>query len=418
MAAVFTSEMLQGKMITLGVTGSIAAYKAAELASLLVKAGAGVQVVMTAAAQKFLAPATFRALTGNPVYTDMFAGRDRNFPHLELGKASLLVVAPATANILAKAAHGLADDLLSTVILAARCPVLFCPAMNVQMYRNPVTQENMVLLRKFGYRVMEAAKGPLACGEEGEGRMPEPAAILEEIARLLGPEPDLGGLHVLVTAGGTREPIDPVRYISNRSSGKMGYALARAAAARGARVTLVSAPVSLPPPPGVRVVPVETAQQMYEAVLELFPGTDIVFKAAAVADYRPARVSGQKIKKEEGTLVLELEKNPDILSELGRRKKAPQVVVGFAAETEDLLANARRKLAGKNVDLLVANDVTRPGAGFGEDTNIVKLVYPGGEFVDLPMMEKTALAALLLDEALQIRKRKLGGQSEKEPLSG
>ncbi|MGQ9824202.1 MAG: bifunctional phosphopantothenoylcysteine decarboxylase/phosphopantothenate--cysteine ligase CoaBC [Desulfotomaculales bacterium] len=410
--------MLQGKMITLGVTGSIAAYKAAELASLLVKAGAGVQVVMTAAAQKFLAPATFRALTGNPVYTDMFAGRDRNFPHLELGKASLLVVAPATANILAKAAHGLADDLLSTVILAARCPVLFCPAMNVQMYRNPVTQANMALLRKFGYRVMEAAKGPLACGEEGEGRMPEPAAILEEITRLLAPEPDLRGLHVLVTAGGTREPVDPVRYISNRSSGKMGYALARAAAARGAHVTLVSAPVSLPPPPGVRVVPVETAQQMYEAVLELFPGTDIVFKAAAVADYRPARVSGQKIKKEEGTLVLELEKNPDILSELGRRKKAPQVVVGFAAETEDLLANARRKLAGKNVDLLVANDVTRPGAGFGEDTNIVKLVYPGGEFVELPLMEKSALAGLLLDEALQIRKRKLGGQSEKEPLSG
>lgn len=398
----------------MGVTGSVAAYKAAELTSLLVKAGAVVRVVMTAAAQKFLAPATFRALTGNPVHTDMF-DQEETFPHLELGRADLLVVAPATANILAKAAHGLADDLLSTVLLAARCPVLFCPAMNVQMYRNPATQANVALLRQHGCRVLEPERGPLACGEEGEGRMPEPAAIFAEISRLIGKAADLRGLTVLVTAGGTREPIDPVRFISNRSSGKMGYALAQAAAVRGANVILVSAPVALLPPAGVRMVPIETARQMYEAVLNYFPQADLVFKAAAVADYRPARASAQKIKKEAGALVLKLEKNPDILSELGRRKGPYQVVVGFAAETEDLLANARRKLTAKNVDLLVANDVTAPGAGFGEDTNIVKLVYPDGEAVDLPMMEKTALADLLLDETLKIRERKIKRREKEEP---
>ncbi|MEW6425998.1 MAG: bifunctional phosphopantothenoylcysteine decarboxylase/phosphopantothenate--cysteine ligase CoaBC [Bacillota bacterium] len=400
--------MFKGKLITLGVTGSIAAYKAAELASLLAKAGADVHVVMTAGAQKFVAPATFAALTGNPVHTDMFAGAagagGSPFPHIELAKAHLLVVAPATANILAKAARGVADDLLSTAILAARGPVLFCPAMNVHMYRNPATRANIAVLREYGYCVLEPGAGRLACGEEGEGRLPEPAEIVAEIARLLGgPAKDLQGLSVLVTAGGTREPLDPVRFISNRSSGKMGYALARAAAARGADVTLVSAPTALPVPAGVRVVPAETAQQMFAAVLEHFPQADLVLKAAAVADYRPARPAEQKIKKEGETLVLELTRNPDILLELGRCKKPGQVLVGFAAETENLLANARRKLAEKNVDLLVANDVTRPGAGFGADTNIVKLIYRDGKVVDLPLLEKTVLADRILDAALALR---------------
>jgi len=394
----------------LGVTGSIAAYKAAELASLLSKAGADVHVIMTASAQKFVAPATFATLTGNPVQTDLFAGTDGLggaggplLPHIELAKADLLVVAPATANILAKAAHGLADDLLSAALLAAPGPVLFCPAMNVHMYRNPATQANLAALKKYGHHVLEPGKGPLACGETGEGRLPEPPEIVAEIARLLGPAKDLQGLSVLVTAGGTREPIDPVRFLSNRSSGKMGYALAGAAAVRGADVTLVTAPTALAVPGGVKAVLVETAQQMFEAVLEHFPRADIVIKAAAVADYRPARTAAQKIKKEGETLVIELVKNPDILLELGRLKKPGQVLVGFAAETENLLANARRKLEKKNVDLLVANDVTRPGAGFGADTNLVKLIYRDGRVVDLPLMKKTELAHRILDAALALR---------------
>ncbi len=402
--------MLKGKLITLGVTGSIAAYKAAELASLLSKAGADVHVIMTASAQKFVAPATFATLTGNPVQTDLFAGTDGLggaggplLPHIELAKADLLVVAPATANILAKAAHGLADDLLSTAILAAPGPVLFCPAMNVHMYRNPATQANLAALKKYGHHVLEPGKGWLACGETGEGRLPEPPEIVAEIARLLGPAKDLQGLSVLVTAGGTREPIDPVRFLSNRSSGKMGYALAGAAAARGADVTLVTAPTALAVPGGVKAVLVETAQQMFEAVREHFPRADIVIKAAAVADYRPARTAAQKIKKEGETLVIELVKNPDILLELGRLKKPGQVLVGFAAETENLLANARRKLEEKNVDLLVANDVTQPGAGFGADTNLVKLIYRDGRVVDLPLMKKTELAHRILDAALALR---------------
>ena len=406
--------MFKGKTITLGVTGSIAAYKAAEVASLLNKAGADVHVIMTACAQKFVAPATFATLTGNPVHTDLFAGTDNPggpggpggllLPHIELARTHLLVVAPATANILAKAAHGLADDLLSAAILAAPGPVLFCPAMNVHMYRNPATRANLAALKKYGHHVLEPGTGALACGETGEGRLPEPPEIVAEIARLLGgPAKDLQGLSVLITAGGTREPLDPVRFLSNRSSGQMGYALAAAAAARGADVTLVTAPTALAVPGGVRAVLVETAQQMFEAVLEHFPRADIVIKAAAVADYRPARTAEQKIKKEGETLVIELVKNPDILLELGRRKKPGQVLVGFAAETENLLANARRKLAEKNVDLLVANDVTRPGAGFGADTNLVKLIYRDGRAVDLPLLKKTELASHILDAALGVR---------------
>jgi len=408
--------MLKGKFITLGVTGSIAAYKAAEVASLLNKAGADVHVIMTATAQKFVAPATFAALTGNPVHTQLFAGAGGPdgadnpgvagglFPHIELARAHLIVVAPATANILAKAAHGLADDLLSATLLAAPGPVLFCPAMNVHMYQNPATQANLAALKKSGRHVLEPGTGALACGETGAGRLPEPREIVAEIVRLLGgPARDLQGLAVLVTAGGTREPIDPVRFISNRSSGKMGYALAAAAAARGADVTLVTAPTALAAPGGVRAVLVETAQQMREAVQEHFPRADIVIKAAAVADYRPARPAERKIKKEGETLIIELVKNPDILAELGRLKKPGQVLVGFAAETENLLANARRKLTEKNVDLLVANDVTRPGAGFGADTNLVKLIYRDGRVEDLPLLKKTELAHRILDAAIGVR---------------
>jgi len=398
--------MLKGKSITLGVTGSIAAYKAAELASLLFNAGVSVHVVLTASAQKFIAPATFSALTGNYVRTDMFGDSARwLFPHIELARTDLIVVAPATANILAKAAHGLADDLLSTTILAAQGPVLLCPAMNVLMYRNPATQANISLLRKYGYHVMEPGSGKLACGEQGEGRMPEPGAIFEEITGLLGVVKDLEGRRVLVTAGGTREPVDPVRFISNRSSGKMGYALATAAAARGAEVTLVSTPTRLNPPQGVNLIFVETAQQMYEKVMERFPRTDIVIKAAAVADYRPSKKAEQKIKKDEQNLIIELEKNPDILFELGKLKQPHQILVGFAAETENLNTHARQKLKKKNLDLLVANNVTLPGAGFSKDTNIAKIFYPDGEIIDLPLMEKKVMAHRILDAVVALSRK-------------
>lgn len=402
--------MLAGKRIILGVTGGIAAYKACELASALNRHGALVDVVMTRAAQEFVRPLTFAALTGRPVYTSLFHTAGQNFiPHVQLAQeADLAVVVPATANILAKLACGLADDLLSTLLLALRCPVLLCPAMNSNMYEHPAVRSNLQRLREMGYQIMEPEAGRLACGAQGRGRLPDPEAILERIVDLLAPQKDYKGLRVLVTAGGTREPLDPIRFISNRSSGKMGYALARAAARRGANVTLVSAPTSLEPPSGVEFVPVETAQEMYQEVVSRFPEQDVVIKAAAVADYRPRVVAAQKIKKKEDTLILELEKNPDILYELGRQKAPYQVLVGFAAETEDLEANARQKLRGKNLDLLVANDVTQPGAGFGWDTNIVKLFYPDGHVEPLPLMDKGDLAHRILDVVLEIRTLKAG----------
>jgi len=398
--------MLSGKSVILGVTGGIAAYKAAELASALVKTGALVDVVMTRAAQEFVQPLTFTALTGRPVYTALFGHLPdgETIPHVELArKADLIVIAPATANVLARLAYGHADDLLSTLVLAATCPVLLCPAMNVQMYAHPAVQQNLKRLAELGYHIIEPAEGRLACGAEGRGRLPAPEIILEYIEGLLSSPADFKGLKVLVTAGGTREPVDPVRYISNRSSGKMGYALAAAALQRGATVTLVSAPTSLSPPAGVELVSVETAQQMYEAVMERFPAQDIVIKAAAVADYRPKIVASHKIKKQEGTLLLELEKNPDILYELGQRKKPDQTLVGFAAETEELEKNAHHKLHAKNLDLLVANDVTRPGAGFGSDTNIVKLFYRDGRIQSLPLMDKKTLAHRILDAIRELR---------------
>ncbi|MQL53853.1 bifunctional phosphopantothenoylcysteine decarboxylase/phosphopantothenate--cysteine ligase CoaBC [Desulfofundulus thermobenzoicus] len=399
--------MLAGRSVILGVTGGIAAYKTAELASALTRAGAVVHVIMTRAAGEFIRPLTFAALTGQPVHTGIFdPGPGGPIPHIELARrADLVVVAPATANILAKLAHGLADDLLSTTLLAVNCPVVLCPAMNAQMYSHPAVQANLARLREMGLHILEPEDGRLACGVQGRGRMREPAEILEYIQGFFTRD-DLAGLQVLITAGGTREPLDPVRYLSNRSSGKMGYALARAAVQRGARVTLVSAPTSLLPPAGVELVSVETAREMYRAVMERFAEQDVVVKAAAVADYRPVVCAEQKIKKGTDSLILELVRNPDILSELGLRKAPRQILVGFAAETEDLEANALQKVEKKNLDLLVANDVTQPGAGFGSDTNIVKMVYPGGHIQPLPLMDKLSLAHRIWDAVVELRSGK------------
>ena len=395
--------MLAGKNITLGVTGGIAVYKAAQLASNLKSGGADVRVIMTRSATAFVSPLTFQTLSGNRVYTELFEPVvEWNVQHIELAAISdLLVVVPATANILGKVAAGIADDLLSTVIMATTCPVLFCPAMNVNMYQNPVVQRNLAMLKDLGYHFVGPGQGRLACGAEGPGRLVELDVIMEKIQALLSPS-DLKGLKVLVTAGPTLEPIDPVRYLTNRSSGKMGYALARAAASRGASVILISGPTNLQPPLGVELKQVETAAEMFKEVMEYFPRVDIVIKAAAVADYSPREVSGQKIKKTGSKLVIECEKNPDILAELGRRK-THQTLVGFAAETSNLEENAHQKVKDKNLDLMVANDVTLPGAGFGADTNIVKLVYPGQYVLPLPVMDKLSLAHRILDEVLKLR---------------
>lgn len=396
--------MLAGKTITLGVTGGIAAFKAAQLASNLKSAGAEVHVVMTRSAQEFVRPLTFQVLTGNRVYTDLF---DRasgwNVQHVELAvQSDLIVIAPATANIIAKAANGLADDLLSTVITAASCPVLFCPAMNKNMYQNPAVQRNLAILRDLGCHIVEPGRGRLACGVEGIGRLADLEAIQEKIEVLLASEKDFSGMSVLVTAGPTVEPIDPVRYLTNRSSGKMGYAIAEAALRRGAKVILISGPTALKPPHGVEYIEVETAVEMFKAVLAQYPLIDVVIKSAAVADYRPKEAQQHKIKKAQEQMTIELERNPDILAELGRRK-THQILVGFAAETKELEKNALRKLEMKNLDLLVANDVTKPGAEFGSDTNIVKLFYPGQNFVPIPKMNKRTLADRILDEVINLR---------------
>ncbi|KJR96270.1 MAG: phosphopantothenoylcysteine decarboxylase [Peptococcaceae bacterium BRH_c4a] len=400
--------MLEGRFITLGVTGGIAAYKAAELASRLNGRGAAVHVIMTRSAGEFIRPLTFEALTGNPVYTDLFSASHLfRMPHIDLaGRADVMVVAPATANLLGKLAHGMADDLLSTAVLAATCPVLICPAMNMNMYANQVVKDNIARLAQYGYHFVEPEVGRMACGHFGQGRLAETETIMGAITTLLAGQGDMKDLTVLVTAGGTREPIDPVRFVTNRSSGKMGYALAEAAFSRGARVILVSAPTCLPGPAGVETVLVESAGEMREAVMRFYPEADVVIKAAAVADYRCARVAEQKIKKDGETLILELVKNPDILAELGRNKREGVTLVGFAAETRDLEENARQKLDKKNLDLLVANDVTEPGAGFGTDTNIVKLIYSGGRAEDLPLMEKSLVAHRILDAVLEIRQNR------------
>ncbi len=404
--------MLREKTIVLGVSGGIAAYKAAELVRLLVKQGAGVHVIMTKAAIEFVAPLTFQTLSSNPVHTELFnLVEEREIGHISLAdRADLFIVAPATANLIGKIAAGIADDLLTTTIMATKAPVLLAPAMNTNMYLNPVYRENEAKLRRHGYLFADPASGQLACGWEGDGRLQDPAVILEEARCALSPK-DLAGERILVTAGPTREELDPVRYLSNHSSGKMGYAIARAARRRGAAVTLVSGPVCLQEPYGVETVPVVSASEMREAVLNRFDTATIVIKAAAVADYRPESRSGSKIKKAGGEMAVNFAKTVDILAEIGRLKTG-QFIAGFAAETEDLAGNAVKKMQEKNLDMIVANDVTREGAGFAVDTNIVKLISADGRREDLPLMSKESLADIILDrvaEAMRQRRKPASG---------
>ncbi len=394
--------MLKGKTIVLGVSGGIACFKAAALASLLVKQHANVQVIMTENATKFVTPLTFEQLTGQKALTDTF---DRNFQHsvehiAVADRADLVLIAPATANIIAKLAHGIADDMLTTTVLACDCPKAIAPAMNTRMYENPVTQDNLSTLRRYGWEVAEPASGHLACGAEGKGRLPEPEQLLELCLHAVAREKDLRGKRVLVTAGPTREALDPVRYLTNRSSGRMGYAIARAAARRGAEVTLVSGPVSLPRPGYMEIVDVESAQEMFEAVTSRAPEMDIIIKAAAVADYRPAQVADNKIKKKDGDLALPLERTQDILGTLGKNKRPGQFLCGFSMETENLLENSRKKLEKKNLDMVAANNVKVAGAGFGVDTNVLTLITAAGE-KELPLMSKDAAADALLDAILE-----------------
>jgi phosphopantothenoylcysteine decarboxylase/phosphopantothenate--cysteine ligase len=392
------------KKIVLGVTGGIAAYKAVEIVSRLRKEGHEVRVIMTKAAAKFVTPLTFREISGNEVAADMWQeAKTWNVEHIALANwADLFLLAPATANIIGKIANGIADDMLSTTVMATKAPVMIAPAMNNNMYTNPVTQNNLSALKKLGYHLIEPDTGHLACGVEAVGRLPEPIFLVKKVQELLAPKKALTGVKVLVTAGGTREGIDPVRYIGNRSSGKMGYALAAAAARRGADVTLVSGAVNVAPPENVTFIKIETALEMRDAVLERYDNTDIVIKAAAVADYRPAEVWGQKLKKDGDQLTITLIKNPDILKELGE-KKTKQILVGFAAETENLVLNAQTKLQKKNLDMVVANDVTAKGAGFDAETNIVKLIFQDSLVTELPQMAKQELAEIILDKIYDLR---------------
>lgn len=395
--------MLQDKKILLGVTGGIAAYKAVEVVSRLRKAGAEVRVVMTREATEFVTELTFREISGNPVTVDMWAPVQHwNVAHISLAEwADAALVAPATANIMAKTALGVADDMLTTTLLATTVPVFFAPAMNSNMYAHPATQKNINILVERGAHIIPPGTGKLACGAEGPGRLAEPAEIVAALERFFAEGDRLAGVKVLVTAAGTIEPIDPVRYIGNRSSGRMGYALAEEAAARGAEVVLVSGPSALKPPPALKkFISVETAAEMREAVLREAETSRIVIKAAAVADYRPKSVSEHKIKKKDEELSIVLEKNPDILKELGQKKRPGQILVGFAAETQNLLQYAREKMEKKNLDFIVANDVTKPGAGFNTATNLVKIISRDGGIEDVPMMTKREIAKRIFDRVL------------------
>ncbi|MDI6711328.1 MAG: bifunctional phosphopantothenoylcysteine decarboxylase/phosphopantothenate--cysteine ligase CoaBC [Bacillota bacterium] len=403
--------MFTGKRIVLGVTGGIAAYKAADIVSALIKREATVRVVMTRAARSFIAPLTLAVLSGHPVAEDGLTAGD-GLTHIHLTRdADLLLIAPATANIIGKLAAGIADDLLTTVALAHEGPVLICPAMNSRMYRHPVVQRNIRMLRELGCHFAGPGEGRLACGDQGPGRLAGVDRILEAVESVLGRVRDLEKLRVLVTAGPTREPLDAVRFLSNRSTGRMGYAVADAARSRGALVTLVSGPTALPAPPGVDLVQVTTAQEMCEAVMSRFPDCDVLIKAAAVADFRPREVQSRKIKKGGApALTLVLERTPDILSALGRAR-THQILVGFAAETEEAEERALMKSREKGVDLVVANDVTRPGAGFEVETNIVTLVYPDGRMIRLPEMSKRDVAHRILDAVAELRREGMpGGQ--------
>jgi phosphopantothenoylcysteine decarboxylase/phosphopantothenate--cysteine ligase len=394
----------QAQMIVLGVTGGIACYKAVELTRLLVKESFRVQVVMTRAAMEFVTPLTFQTLSGRPVASDTFSlTQESEIGHINIADAAdLFVIAPATANVIGKIASGIADDLLTTVLMATQAPVLVVPAMNIHMYENPIVQENLRKLRRVGFFIIEPAEGYLACGYEGKGRLPEPENILQEIKRLVKKK-DLEGEKVVITAGPSREPIDPVRYLSNRSSGKMGYALARAALNRGAEVALVSGPTALEPPSGARFIAVTTAAEMRAAVLEEFRKCTALIMAAAVADYRPLEASVSKIKKTQGALELRLEPTIDILRELGAMKNG-KFLVGFAAETDDLMGNARGKLTAKNLDMIVANDLTREGSGFDGDTNIATILDSNGGVCSLPLMSKNELADRIFDHMISLRR--------------
>ncbi|MBI4966165.1 MAG: bifunctional phosphopantothenoylcysteine decarboxylase/phosphopantothenate--cysteine ligase CoaBC [Desulfomonile tiedjei] len=390
--------------VLLGISGGIAAYKSPILVRLLVQAGMDVHVVMTRAATHFVTPLTLATVSGNPVYDDMWAERHRpSVEHISLAdRADVAVIAPATANTIGKLAVGIADDMLSTVIMAVTCPVLICPSMNVNMYRNPVVQGNIRKLQELGYHLMEPAAGYLACGWTGEGRMPEPDEIAEKIKGFFAPR-DLEGERILVTAGPTEEPLDPARFLTNRSSGKMGVAVARRALARGASVTLIAGPIRIPVPAGVCHVPVRTAREMYDRVMEAFPQSDVVIKAAAVADFRPAQMKKAKMKKDDMPPSIRLVKNQDILQKLGTSKRKGQILVGFAAETNDVLENGRAKLRKKNLDMLVLNDVSKPGAGFDYDTNIVRFLHMSGEEEQMDLLSKDKVADLILDRVLKLR---------------
>ena len=391
------------RKIVIGVTGGIACYKAVELVRLLVKGGFQVQVIMTRGALEFVTPLTFQTLSGNPVATETFdLTQESQIGHINLAdSADAFVIAPATANVIGKIAGGIADDLLTTVLMATQAPVMLAPAMNIHMYENPILQENLRKLRRIGYHILEPAEGYLACGYEGKGRLPEPEKIAAEVERLLGTK-DLAGERLLITAGPNREPLDPVRYLSNRSSGKMGYALASAALRRGAEVALVSGPTGLTAPAGARLIPVTTAAEMRDAVLREYGQCTAVIMAAAVSDYRVASVSEKKIKRGTGPLELRLEPNPDILKELGAKKNG-KWLVGFAAETEDLAANAQKKLREKKLDMVIANNVVEAGSGFDGDTNIATIVDRAGAVRSLPLMSKDELADRIYDHLLALK---------------
>lgn len=398
---------LQGKSVVLCVTGGIAAYKAADLTSRLKKKGAEVFVIMTQSATEFITPLTLEVLSGNRVIVDMF---ERDFPweveHISLAKrADVFVIVPATANIIGKAAHGIADDMVSTTLLATKAPLVIAPAMNTGMYENPVVQRNLEILRTRGARIVEPASGRLACGDTGRGKLADPAGIVRVIEHAAAVQ-DLAGRSVLVTAGPTREAMDPVRFLSNHSTGKMGYAIAESALARGAQVTLITGPVALEPPEGAAVVPVTSACEMRDAVLERLAQTDWIVKAAAVGDYRPAQTAKEKMKKKDGELSVELVRNPDILAEIGKRKRSGQLVCGFSMETRDLLENSRAKLEKKNCDMMVANNLKTEGAGFAHDTNVATLLFRDGSSEPLTLMQKDVLADIILDRLLAISKKK------------
>lgn len=395
--------MLKGKTVLLGVSGGIAAYKAAALASALVKQHAAVEVVMTENATEFITPLTFEQLTGRRVMVDTF---DRNFSHqvehIALAeRTDLVIVAPATANVCAKFAHGLADDMLTTTVLACRCPKLIAPAMNTNMFENPVTQDNLKLLEHYGWEIIPPASGRLACGAVGKGKLPEPEVLLDYVMRFLAMPHDLEGKKVLVTAGPTQEALDPVRYLTNHSSGKMGCAIAKMAMLRGADVTLVCGPLSVAPPAFVKTVNVVSAQDMFDAVTALAPKSDLIFKAAAVADYTPAEYNDQKMKKSDNDLSIPLKRTQDILKYLGEHRTDGQVICGFSMETQNMIENSKRKLQSKNIDMICANNLKTEGAGFGVDTNVITVITKS-EVKELPLQSKESVANAILDECIKL----------------